>query len=583
MWSIALKSQSLEKNKTASSEKFPFLIILLWAGAFLANVKSIFADYDVDMSYAVVTSYRHLSGERMFMEMWEPHQTSAFLLDPLMWIFSKITGGYDGIIIFLNISGVILYALLAAFLVQTLKKHTDPYVAHLAGIAVFAFRVRQIVLPEFTNMLSGFSILLIIFLIKHFEKKTDRLWLVLSALALCLTVLSYPSAVVNYIAVCLCIFMFSESKIKDFVILTCVCAAAGLMYLFYFAGHAGGLGAFSDNLKNIVSGDSSHNSEYAFDMLFYMKEVLAGAAWFAISAIAAFIVSFAVCAVFRKKKAVIFPAVFGGFLIITDLTFCIFFDNVIRTGSLRYVYGNLSLLLIVTAVFGLKKCNDFEKKMQLIAIFISVSNMLSVILLTNMELITAVQYLIPAGALSLISVSRLMAAADKEKASGAGFSYAFVFLAVLTIVMHRGIIMKDYSGVCKSVLGIEGIVKNGPAKGVVCSYMASYMNRCNEEDWNRFVSPGENVLVVASNLYDPIVYCFNSSSVSHYSTIDTPTYDETLLKYWELYPDNYPDVIAVECWYGDMHVEEDSWIMNWVESSSDYIGDGSYYRFYRVR
>ena len=89
------------------------------------------------------------------------------------------------------------------------------------------------------------------------------------------------------------------------------------------------------------------------------------------------------------------------------------------------MYGNLSLLLIVTAVFGLKKCNDFEKKMQFIAIFISVSNMLSVILLTNMELITAVQYLIPAGALSLISVSRLMAAADKEKASGAGFSYAY--------------------------------------------------------------------------------------------------------------------------------------------------------------
>lgn len=576
-------SKILIMKKINSETKLPVWTIVLWIGAALANIKSIFADYDVDLSYAVVTSYRHLSGEKMFMEMREPHQTSAYILDSLMWLFHKVTGSYEGVVIFVNIFGVLLFALLSCFLVKTLKRHTDHKTAHLIGIAIFAFRARQIVMPEFTNMLFGFSVLLVILLINHFEKENDRKYLILSAITLCLMVLSYPSAVVAYLIICFLIYRYSSSKIKDILLLTVICVAAGLCYVIRFSVQAGGLGDFVGNLLTIVSGDSAHTSRYNTGLLFYLKEMIAGCIWFGASATLAFATSAVYRIVTKKTNKNIFWIVFGASLILIDLTFCVFYDDIVRTASMKYVYGNISILLIVMGFFGFKYCSDIEKKIWIISLLMSLSNILSVILLTNMELITAIQYIFPAGAISMIPASRLLMEKNTEEKKASAYSYVFPFIAVLLIVLHRGIIMRDYSVACSSVFGIEGMVKNGPAKGVVCSYMSAYMTKCNEEDWIQYVNPGENVLVVASGLYDPLVYCFNSSSVSHYSTIDTPTYDETLLGYWDTYPDKYPDVIAVECWYGDMHVEEDSWIMQWVYSNSDCVGDGRYFRFYRVR
>ena len=120
------------------------LIPVLWIGTVLVNIKSIFSDYDVDLSYAVATSYRHLSGDTLFRTMWEPHQTSAFLIDLLMIIFHKLTGGYDGVVIYLNICGVIFYALTTIYLVKTLKEYTDNVTANLIGCIFLAFRTRQI-------------------------------------------------------------------------------------------------------------------------------------------------------------------------------------------------------------------------------------------------------------------------------------------------------------------------------------------------------------------------------------------------------------------------------------------------------
>ena len=66
------------------------------------------------------------------------------------------------------------------------------------------------------------------------------------------------------------------------------------------------------------------------------------------------------------------------------------------------------------------------------------------------------------------------------------------------------------------------------------------------------------------------------------STICTPTYDEKLLKYWEQNPQKYPNVVVVSCWFGELKVAEDSWIMQWLETEfrADTVIDGQYYRYY---
>ena len=97
------------KQKTRSiTESCSFPILVLWICSVLINIKSIFADYDIDSSYALAMSYRHLIGDRMFLQMLEPHQTSAFLTDSLIYIFIKLTDHINGTILWLHLCGVIL-------------------------------------------------------------------------------------------------------------------------------------------------------------------------------------------------------------------------------------------------------------------------------------------------------------------------------------------------------------------------------------------------------------------------------------------------------------------------------------------
>ena len=76
---------------------------------------------------------------------------------------------------------------------------------------------------------------------------------------------------------------------------------------------------------------------------------------------------------------------------------------------------------------------------------------------------------------------------------------------------------------------------------------------------------------------------FGEYEVCHFSIVDPTSYDERLLKYWEAYPDKKPDVIVVDCWYGELQEDENSWIMQYIQNDFGYKEaiDGRYVRFYK--
>ena len=60
-------------------------------------------------------------------------------------------------------------------------------------------------------------------------------------------------------------------------------------------------------------------------------------------------------------------------------------------------------------------------------------------------------------------------------------------------------------------------------------------------------------------------------------------YDERLLTYWEMYPEKMPNVIIVDCWYGQLMTDPQGWMMQYIENDFGYkeIHDGRYIRIYR--
>ncbi|MBP5276228.1 MAG: hypothetical protein J6Z07_05455, partial [Lachnospiraceae bacterium] len=87
-------------NKNKISQR---IIIVLWLFSIGTIIKSIFTEYGYDSSYHLAMSWRHINGDRMFLEMWEPHQTSAFVLDMLMSIYRMIVPSMNGVALYLQI------------------------------------------------------------------------------------------------------------------------------------------------------------------------------------------------------------------------------------------------------------------------------------------------------------------------------------------------------------------------------------------------------------------------------------------------------------------------------------------------
>ncbi len=136
-----------------------------------------------------------------------------------------------------------------------------------------------------------------------------------------------------------------------------------------------------------------------------------------------------------------------------------------------------------------------------------------------------------------------------------------------------------------NVLQTRNVMKSGPAVGVLADYMSAYIYNDNYAVWRENIEDGDRVLIVTNMVHaqSTTPYLFRDVEVCHFSTVDPTSYDEKLLTYWECYPEKAPNVIVVDCWYGNLMESADSWIMKYIEEDFGYtsVVDGNYVRIYR--
>ncbi len=238
-------------------------MIILVVAAVAVSIKSVFIDFGFDDAYSVAMSYRHLSGDRMFLEMWEPHQSSIFIIDFLMLIYRIFVPSLEGVSLYLNVCGTLLFVGLAFFFYREVKTICDKYVAFASALFLIMYRIKATVLPEFANLSVFFSILTLILLVKFLKNNEKILWLILASFSLCLWVLAYPACAVGYAGVLLILVLFSKSKVKNSLIMTGVCAITGAVYVCFFAFRIG-IKKYYHIIRSIINGDT-HITEYTSD------------------------------------------------------------------------------------------------------------------------------------------------------------------------------------------------------------------------------------------------------------------------------------------------------------------------------
>ena len=81
-----------------------------------------------DEASYVATSYRILRGDVPYAEIWEPQQNVPLLTSPILWLYTKVTGGWDGSLLFMRRAYVVV-ALMFAFCEYILLKNRGRWLA----------------------------------------------------------------------------------------------------------------------------------------------------------------------------------------------------------------------------------------------------------------------------------------------------------------------------------------------------------------------------------------------------------------------------------------------------------------------
>lgn len=604
-------------KKLCQDKKKKYIVMLLLVGSFLASLKCIFVSLQMDEEYAVSMSYRLLLGDKLFAQIWDPHQTSAFLMEFLIWIYLKVFHTTTYVVIWVRAVGVLIQLAIAYYLYRMLCYFAKPEHSFYLAVIYFNLLPKTYVMPEFSNMMAwGLTMLLLSLLrmallqgriatpkIKSTgdkkEASAENKWnwkMTLIAIEagvwLSFVVLSYPTCLLLFPFILWYFWKYDACRKRTITIFAGTCFVTGGMYMAYLFSYMT-LKEFLANIQSLVASCGSHGGGIQKKLSIYGVDFLS----LILFALGYFLAAVIAYQIINRKKSCGQVAKAGKSSIFFKIRSMseqekIFFYYVLLITSfiLQFLHWILMLweyessypftvyfFMFAIAFYCLKKLPEEKREMPILWLGTNVLMYFAILLLTNLTLFTSIKYLLTGVVMSML----VFLAYTKEKVPEIFGKYAEALLIIwcFVAVFVKGWAYTDNDGLMKNITCVGNIISGGPGKGIITEYMQGYMQERSYEEFRTYISPGENLLVLDSNT---LCYMYQDVNIASSTTICTPFFDENLLDYWERNPDKYPDVIAVQCWYGELKWDADSWIMHWIEEEfgAEQVIDGSYFRYY---
>lgn len=559
-------------------------IKIIFVGVVLVNIKRVFLDLGVDFEYAIVQSYRMVRGDHMITQMWEPHQTSAFLNAFFIKIFLMLTGSTTGIALYLNAVGLAVKLGVVYVFYRTMRRYCDRDILFFMCAFFMAVNAKEFIILDFSNMMIYFSVLVFCCLFLSFQReesaKKGRLCVVLASICFCLEVLSYPSTALLFPFLLALLHRYSAEKKKDMLLFSVVSFLFGGIYAAYLILQAG-WEQFGICLNYILTGDETHRiSRYGDQLKAYMTDIGSIVLLFCVFVLLSLLIGKFIERI-RGNSLTGFQYVQIGvllFLICNLIQLAIDVKDIGFSVTVRLMYAMIYVPILIIA-FRLKKyCSEEEWMAFHVGAEISIVSCMAVLLLTDCTLLVSLPYLLLGIMVSMLPIGAYLRGALPDK--GWIKKYGLILLFLLLAIFRNIYNFLPANGSHATILSVRQIIREGPMKGLLSDYMGGYIRNTNWEDWEQYVQDGDKILIVG-NPVSIIGYLYKDTEICVDSTISTPTFYDKLLTYWELNPWKEPNVVILDCWYGEPLVAEDTWIMGWIEENFDSYEEGSFVRIYR--
>lgn len=501
----------------------------------LATVKICILGLGIDEEYAVTMAYRITRSDRMFLEMWEPHQTSGFLCALLVKGFMAVTGGTEYLILFLRLAGALIQALISVFLYSTLKRNFSEKAAFYISLFFYNTLPKWIQTPEFSNMLVWFGTLAFACLLRYYlEEKGKRIWLAAAGLCISLTVLSYPSTVCAFPVILFAIRMVrKEEKAlfwKEAGILLGTCGVLAAGYLIFFLSNMTAA-RLVQGIGEMMS-DGSHDITFARRLLSVKEEAVTFALYTVLAVIPAALILLCFARYRSKRNFVSLVLIFS----LLEQIICWLGKGEYMQRPLVYFYLLLAGGIWMYAGSGEKR----TKKDRILFWLGSVTGTalwLSAFAVTNTTVGVTGSYLMPA-----LIAAILFLWEEEEVCVKNPLPAVFVICLLGVTLFAKGFLVCSTEGRKDDVTMVRQKILSGPAKGIYGRYIDGYAMNLAAPVFESFEEDTCVLYVGGHSLY----YLLGDVQISNYSTISTPTFDERLAVYWDRFPDKVPEVIVTD-------------------------------------
>ncbi len=523
-------------------------IILIILSA-LAVIKSIFIGFDIDEGYAVAQSYRLILGDKMFAEMWEPHQMSAFGSSVFLFPYLFITNGdTTGCVLYLRIVGTIIHLLIGYGFFRYSRKKFSLSVSLLITLIHLNFLPKWLTLPEFEIMVYWSTCIIFLALLAWLEKPGKR-YLIISGIALFVTFLCYPTMVLLYPVYLIALWKLCQNTRKEKILsllwFTLPVALMGIAFLLYLFSYMS-LPEFIENLS-LVMADESHSNSLAYRFSGYFKEIRDFIIQLALHLALAFPVT--VCLwkftslkdhVKTNGKSILLIIQ----LLVTIAFFCVnhIWCSFLGDANQFYLYFRFLLIAILGVILATlsKEKNRSYLFLGILPGFVAV---IASALITNMSFEIALARIY----IAVIATCFLLANMLKEKYNEnkliryITFSTAVVFL--LGLLVCKLLLVRVTGCIPISVKMHMDMVKSGPVAGVlVKDDLADKFNR-DFTAITAYTDKEDSLLYFGcENIY----YLSTSSGISTPSVQGTAVFNQQYMEYFERHPDKIPNVVVID-------------------------------------
>lgn len=550
------------------------ICIVLFVLSVLAVLKTIFVSLDMDEGYALAVGYRLAMGERLFLDLWESHQLGGIFLAPFLWLYLKLAGTTDYLVIYARVIGTLIHILTGIFLYRTAVKKGE--MKKLFAMFLFFvhlnFLPKWVQCPEFELQQYWFILLIFLCFYRYYAGDCQKKgYLPLGGALLTAQMFSYPTLILLY-PVCLVGLFFCagdggiKEKIKQALVFTAGAFAVGAAFLIYLASYLKP-GQFLENIGYIFR-DESHTlvSAAVKWKIFgaeFLEMLLPMGIFFGISAALGIVI-----AGYRRKSAFVFQeswqegiflAVPISLLLMGLMQLYLFLFQDAGQFIMLWRFFVISLLGVCLYVTKRTPENGLCFWFGILPGFVT---LLSVLIMTNMNvnISMAKMYVGVIATLWMVGrhYERQQAQAgmpvstrgtvkawhiQKDRALERWILRAGVISFLAGLLFSKLILIRVSGCFPVTVLAPMKQVEHGAAKGILMQEDAASVL---EEDFYVLtgqLSSEDKLLYIGG---ENIVYLWTKAQIATPSTQGTNAYNEMFIRYYEKYPEKTPTVIALD-------------------------------------